>query len=210
MKKLYKSIQRVFPCDFALVYKSFKMTPNVTFPRIQRNFSSIHSSYQDPKGTFPVSTSPYQDPEPQKKSRDSSVCRQSQSIWQSEEVPLLFKKSKNYKKLQERKFHKNKSKRNSVVPSAPWRPQDRKKNLLQDMTLPRSQKKRSWSSSCYRGKKEMSWLCIIASSRGKSQEEANPRVQLVSRKPLVCRCCRESMKINRNCSRTFSFNGFVR
>jgi len=61
-EKAFQKYTKSFQRDFALVYNSFKIDPDVTFPKTQ-----------DPKGTFPVSTKSLSRPEPQKNTRDSSV-----------------------------------------------------------------------------------------------------------------------------------------
>lgn len=128
------------------------------------------------KGTFQVSTSLDQDPSPKKNTRDSSVISQSQSIWQSEEAPSN-QETKNYKKLQERKIYKNKSKRNLLPPEPREDPKKERSPSRHDATRPQ-ERKRSWSSSATEEKRRWaSWLCTTIVTEETSQEKANPRVQ---------------------------------
>jgi len=96
------------------------------------------------------------------------------------------------------------------MPREDPRPQQRNISY-QDMMLPRN--KGHGPVLCYRGNKEISRLLTLYYSEVTSREQAKEKGSKTVRsqdKPFVCR--RERVKINRNCSRTFSFNdknGFV-
>lgn len=154
-------------------------------------------------------------PDPRNK-RDYASIQQSQSIWQSEESPSKERKQE-LQKTPRKKIHKNKSKRNLVPQSqcplkTPKTP--RKKHLLSRHDATEAEKGHG-PVLCYRGKKEIRLLTLYYSqfTEETSQEQAKKKGFQDSEFPgktLVCR--RERVKINRNCSRTFSFNdknGFV-
>lgn len=80
MKKLSKVYKELSQCDLALAYSSFKNRPNPKKGPFQYPIESLSRPRPDPKD-FSVSTV-------LSRPRDYASIQQSQSIWQSEEIPF--------------------------------------------------------------------------------------------------------------------------
>jgi hypothetical protein len=125
-----------------------------TRPKEFKGHFSIHSPYQDPtQRDFSVSIVLIKT---RSEYKGQISCYKSQSIWQSEETPSK-KENKTYKKLQERKLTKTKAKEIDI----PMPREDPQEQSPSRHDAPSPPVRRSWSSICYRGRKEIESLDFV-------------------------------------------------